>query len=85
MKPRSAHSILEAHLHVMLQACPQCASGPLAVSEEEIYRGIREVGASEGIFLAPEGRLVGPPSRGWGRKAGLEPTKELFSLIPVLV
>ncbi len=35
MKPLSAHSILEAHLYVMLQACPQCASGPLAVSDDE--------------------------------------------------
>ena len=35
MKPRSAHSILEAHLHVMLQVCPKCAAGPLAVSDDE--------------------------------------------------
>ncbi len=32
MKPLSAHSILEAHLHVMLQVCPKCDAGPLEVA-----------------------------------------------------
>ncbi len=32
MKPRTAHSILEAHLYVMLQACAECDVGPLEVS-----------------------------------------------------
>ena len=32
MKPLSAHSILEAHLYVMLQLCPECEAGPLEVA-----------------------------------------------------
>ena len=32
MKPRSAHSILEAHLYVGLQVCPECDAGPLEVA-----------------------------------------------------
>ena len=33
MKPLSAHSILEAHLYVMLQVCPECDAGPLEVAD----------------------------------------------------
>ena len=39
----------------MLNVLRESGGVALAVSEEEIYQGIREVGASEGIFLAPEG------------------------------
>ncbi len=40
---------------LMLNVLRESGGVALAVSEEEIYQGIREVGASEGIFLAPEG------------------------------
>ena len=35
MKPLSAHSILEAHLHVMLQVCPECDASPLEVADQD--------------------------------------------------
>ena len=35
MKPRLAHSILEAHLYVMLQICPECNAGPLEVADKK--------------------------------------------------
>ena len=40
---------------LILDALRESSGLALGVSEEEIYQSIREVGASEGIFLAPEG------------------------------
>ena len=34
MKPLLAHSILEAHLYVMLQVCPECDAGPMEVADQ---------------------------------------------------
>ncbi|MBC3788586.1 pyridoxal-phosphate dependent enzyme [Spirosoma utsteinense] len=42
----------------MLQVLQESGGTVLAVSEEEMLGGVREIGRAEGIFVAPEGGAI---------------------------
>jgi threonine synthase len=65
---------------LMLQVLEQSGGTAIAISEEEMVEGVREIGKKEGLFVAPEGAAVWMAARQLLTKGWLQPHEHVFLL-----